>query len=130
MISLKYIHLIIGFIALFIFILTGQYMKSHFPDAYQSNEIIRYTYRANHIYIFFSSVIHIILGIYLSTPHRRWQWILQIMGSILLIISLILLILAFYYEAPVVTPYRSLSYYGVISILAGVTFHLPSLFRK
>ena len=62
---LKKVHLIVGLIALVIFPLTGGYMRIYLTDEFAASDRLRFSMRANHIYILFSSLIHISLGSYL-----------------------------------------------------------------
>src|SRR5262245_24213124 len=62
---LRRAHLIAGLAALVIFPLTGAYMRFYLADEFAASDRLRFSFRANHIYILLSSLIHISLGAYL-----------------------------------------------------------------
>ena len=49
MIKIGPLHLITGLAAFGIFLVSGFYMYSGFPELYGNNEAIHYMYRANHV---------------------------------------------------------------------------------
>lgn len=102
-------------------------MKFRFPGLYKEDEIIRYTFRANHVYILLAGLINITLGIYLTTQHRGWKGYLQTIGSGLILIAPVLLVIAFFYEAPLGTPQRYVTSIGIFISFIGVLCHLPAL---
>jgi hypothetical protein len=124
---MKKAHKYIGFSAVIIFMMTGLYMKVNFPGLYNEHEAIRYTFRANHVYILLSGLVNIALGIYLRVQEQGWKRHMQHIGSGLLLIAPMLLIIAFFYEAPLGTPERYLTSTGVLLLFVGVIFHLPNV---
>jgi hypothetical protein len=95
---LKRVHLIVGLIALVIFPLTGAYMRFYLADEFAASDRLRFSMRANHIYILLSSLIHISLGSYLRvTAKQRWAK-LQTAASLFLFTSTALVITAFLIE--------------------------------
>jgi hypothetical protein len=95
---LKKVHLTVGLIALVVFPLTGAYMRFHLADEFAASDRLRFSMRANHIYILLSSLIHISLGSYLRVSAKRRWANLQTAGSLLLFISTTLVIAAFFVE--------------------------------
>lgn len=118
------IHLIVGILTLIVFLGTGQYMLSHFPEIFEPNEVIRYQFRANHIYILFSSLLNIVLGLYGSFSDVRRRRNLQLAGSLLLVTTPILLTWAFFVEPVQASPFRTITSIGVDLTALGVLFHL------
>jgi NhaP-type Na+/H+ or K+/H+ antiporter len=95
---LRRVHLIAGLVTLVIFPLTGAYMRIYLADEFAASDRLRFSVRANHIYILLSSLIHISLGAYLRlSAKKRWAN-LQIVASLLLLISTTLVIVAFLAE--------------------------------
>ncbi|MDQ3062316.1 MAG: hypothetical protein M3R14_05560, partial [Acidobacteriota bacterium] len=80
-----YLHLIFGIVVFIIFLVTGKFMRGDFPDKEIIPQDFRLLMRSRHIYILFSSFIHILLGAYLQIEKRIWRKTLQLFGSILLI---------------------------------------------
>jgi hypothetical protein len=96
------------------------------PELYGSNEVIRYTHRANHIYVLFSSLVNLILGFYLR-PVLGWKKKLATVGSVLLLSAPVVLVIAFFVEAPKDTSDRWLTLVGVFMVFLGVLCHLPQI---
>ncbi|MGH2566714.1 MAG: hypothetical protein ACRDGA_00120 [Bacteroidota bacterium] len=57
--QLAHSHIVIGIATVVVFLGTGLYMRLNFPDLYESNEAIRYLFRANHLYILFAGLLNI-----------------------------------------------------------------------
>jgi hypothetical protein len=94
-------------------------MRMRFPDVYVDDEALRYIYRANHVYVLLASLVNIVLGMYFKVSDRPWRvWAARI-GSVLIMASPIVLVFAFFIEAPNVTPDRVLTLVGVIALGAG-----------
>lgn len=75
---MSYLHLIFGISTFVIFLITGRFMRTDFPDKAVIPQEFRMLMRSRHIYILLSSLIHILLGLYI-TPHRNpWRKSLQI----------------------------------------------------
>jgi hypothetical protein len=122
------IHLSVGIITVIIFLFTGIYMRLNFPEIYNSNEAIRYIFRANHVYILLSGLINISTGTYLVLYSNNRVRNLQIIGSVLLLFAPILLIAAFFYEPPKARPDRYITGLGIVFILIGIICHLIANF--
>jgi uncharacterized membrane protein len=106
------------------FTITGRYMRSDFPDKDEIDQTLRLLMRSRHIYILLSSLIHISLGVYLQLRSSLPQKIMQITGSIVLVISSLLLFWAFVVETYYLQGYSSYSRDGLYLCLAGVALHL------
>lgn len=122
-------HLIFGIIVFVVFLVTGRFMRIDFPDKEIISQEFRLLMRSRHIYILFSSFIHIILGLYLQTDEKVWRKYLQISGSFLLFAGTVLLIWAFVYETYTTGHFSEVSRFGLYTTLAGTAFHLFSRFR-
>ena len=124
-------HLIIGLLGVAAFLGSGLYMHfqyQHFkvPEAYGGNEALRFMFRANHIYLLMASLVNLVVAVYFREPTRAYsRWIGRI-GSAMVLVSPILLGVAFFVEVPAASPDRTLTYFGVILLAAGVLAHLPS----
>jgi len=90
--------LIAGLAALIIFPLTGAYMRFYLADEFAASDRLRFSLRANHIYILLSSLIHLSLGAYLRVSAKKRWANLQTAASSLLFISTTLVIAAFLFE--------------------------------
>ena len=116
----------VGVIAVLTFLVTGQFMKHHTPPMASLSDAARLMYRSRHIYILASGLVNAMLGLYIQ-PRTRWRMTAQRIGSILLISSPALLIVAFAVE-----PERGLqpemwwSAAGLYALFGGRMAHLAS----
>src|SRR2546421_6795608 len=95
---IKKIHLLIGVLGVVIFLLTGQYMRHFIHSAMEQSDRLRFSTRANHVYILMSALLNLSLGSYLRMNVVRWRTWLQVIGSLLIIGAIVILIGAFFYE--------------------------------
>lgn len=121
---MSYIHLIFGIIIFVIFLITGQFMRGDFPDKEIISQEFRMLMRSRHIYILFSALIHISIGIYFELNEKSWRRYLQVFGSVLLFVSTGLLIWGFIAETYYFKHFSDISRFGIYSSLGGVLFHL------
>jgi len=121
---MKRIHLIFGLSLFVVFLITGQYMRSDFPDKDSIDQFLRVLMRSRHIYILFSALIHMALGTYLELRAPVYSRVLQYVGSLLLVISSVLLVWAFVTETYSLQHFSQLSRFGIYASLAGVALHL------
>jgi hypothetical protein len=118
------LHLVVGLVGVVVFLGTGAYMRATFPDLYAANEALRYTARANHVYVLLASLVNIVLGLYLPPLRAGWRAAAATVGSILALASPAVLCFAFVFEAPMAAPERVLTLVGVVTAAAGVALHL------
>jgi hypothetical protein len=123
--TLRRAHFLIGWLGFAVFLVTGLYMRAGFPALYGSNEVVRYLYRANHIYVLLASLINVALGCYLYTG-SGWRNVAARAGSVFLLSAPVVLVMAFFLEAPKGTPNRLLTGTGVFMVLLGILCHLPN----
>ena len=127
--SLRILHLVVGFVGLVAFLSTGAYMFGEFPELYAGNEALRYIYRANHIYLLLASLVNLALGAQPWTPLAgRWAAV-RAGGSLLVAAAPSVLLLAFILEAPQVSPERLVTALGIYALLLGVVAQLVSAAR-
>ena len=122
--QLRRIHIVVGLVTVAIFLASGVAMLLMFPAVYQSNQAIRYLYRANHIYILFAGLLNLAIGAYVSPSHASFRRVTQLWGSVLLLPAPFVLVWAFTVEPVHVTPSRPLTLAGVVLCLAGVGLHV------
>ena len=121
---MAYSHLILGIVLFIIFLVTGKFMRWDFPDKEIIPQDFRILMRSRHIYILLSSLIHIILGVYLQIHAEVWRKALQFFASFLLILGSVLFVWAFIYETYTVRHFSELSRFALYVSLAGTAFHL------
>jgi len=120
---LRITHLVAGLILLVIFPLTGVYLRLRSPHLMQASDRLRFSMRGNHIYILFSSLIHLSLGASLRISVARLWGRLQILGSVLLHLSSALVVAAFFYE-PKDGLERPVTLLALVMATAGVLLHV------
>ncbi len=123
----KKLHYGIGLISIALFILSGLHMFMHFPVLYEANEVIRYQYRANHIYILMAGLLNLFVGLYFQYAVGKWRLRLQALGSIALLIAPAVLYMAFNLEPQQALPARSLTVMGVKLCFVGGFFHFLAM---
>ena len=126
---MKWFHLVFGLVLFLIFTITGSYMRVDFPDKDVIPQDLRLLMRSRHIYILFSSLIHITLGIYLTMQPKTWQRMVQILGSVILTVASGVLLYAWYVETYRYQHFSDASREGIYLSLAGVILHLIGGFR-
>ena len=75
-IPLKQLHLWIGIIGLIAFVLSGQYFKHMLGGLKELDDAPRLLLRTSHVYLFLTSVINLVFGLYYAPPAKiRWYTI-------------------------------------------------------
>lgn len=121
---MAWFHFIAGILLFIVFAITGGYMRADFPDKEIIPQDLRLLMRSRHIYILFSSFVHIVLGVYLKMRPAVWQRVLQYAGSVLFSVAGGLLIYAWYVETYRSQHFSDISRWGIYLSLAGVGLHL------
>jgi hypothetical protein len=124
---MAYIHLTVGLVLFVVFAITGRYMRADFPDKEEMDQTLRVLMRSRHIYILFSALLHLSLGVYLRPRSYASAKVMQIAGSVFLILSSVLLVWAFVFETYELHGFSSYSRNGIYSALAGVGLHVIAL---
>lgn len=112
----KRIHGITGALTIAVFLATGFYMRSEFPELYGDREAVRFLYRANHVYILFSGLLNILAA--LVPPSSRGS-ALQTLGSLTLLFSAPLFVAAFVLEPSQASPMRPVTVTAAFLALIG-----------
>ena len=124
--NLRRLHVWAGLLTVGVFLLTGLAMLLMFPGAYHSNEAIRYLYRANHVYILFAGLLNVALGLYVTPSDAAGRRILQLCGSVLLLVSPVLTVWAFVAEPWKASPSRPITVAAVVACVVGIALHFVS----
>jgi len=104
-------------------------MKINFPEIYSSSEIIRYQFRANHIYILMSGLINLVSGIYIRPDYKHWRKIISDISASALMLSPVILVIAFFVEPIKASAMRPVTFIGIILMLIGVLMMFVVKFR-
>jgi hypothetical protein len=114
------VHVAFGLLLFVVFLITGQYMRADFPDKEAIDQSLRLLMRSRHIYILFSALIHIVLGLFFIPRTDAWRRAVGYAGSSVLIVSSILLDTAFIRESYSLAAFSDLSRFGIYTSRAGV----------
>ena len=120
---MKRFHQIFGWTIFLVFLLTGQYMSIYHNHLAGTPDGVRMLYRSRHIYILLAALLNIGLGIYFSYAAQRWRRGLQLAGSVVIVITTLSLIPAFFYEPGLGPEKTFFSYFGIIGIAVGLLLH-------
>ena len=122
---MRRIHLIIGLLGVIAFLVTGQVMKHHHPRMQELSAEVRMMYVSRHIYLLGASLVNAVLGLYLQAHPPGWRRVLQQIGSVLILLSPLSLLIAYFAEPTFGLAGRSWrSYFGLIGLFAGVMMHI------
>ena len=121
---MSWFHLVFGIIVFIVFAVTGKFMRVDFPDKEIIPQELRLMMRSRHIYILFSALIHLMLGVYLTIRPAVWRRALQYFGSFLLTVSSGVLLWAFIVETYQLEHFSDISRWGIYTSLGGAAFHL------
>ena len=117
-------HLLVGILGVLAFVFTGQVLKHHDPPMHTLSHEVRLMYVSRHIYLMGAAVVNLVLGLYLRMQPLGWRRALQYVGSILILLSAALLLVAFFTEPSLGVLGRSwLSLVGPVSLFFGATLH-------
>jgi hypothetical protein len=120
----SWFHLIFGIAMFVVFVTTGKYMRVDFPDKDAIPQELRVLMRSRHIYILFSSLIHLALGVYFQLRPQIWRRVVQYGGSAVLVFSSLLLVWAFVVETYQTQQFSDFSRNGIYASLWGIGLHL------
>lgn len=126
--TLKKIHFYIGLIVIAHFIITGFLMKQNFFSIEPQDTLVRMMLRANHIYILFCGLIHLLIS-YTFSKNKPIGALHFVSGSII-IVATIGINMSFYIdpikhlglETPLIQ--RTFTGYAIIGCLIGTGLHL------
>ncbi len=121
--KLRSIHLYAGWLFVLVFVLTDQYMRHVIHPAMEADPVLRYSIRANHIYILLFGLLHLGLGAYLQISAKARQQRLQLAGSVLLLLAAAIAVAAFFFE-PKVGENRPAVLAAMVAAVVGAGLHL------
>jgi hypothetical protein len=122
-VSLKRVHLLWGIVGIGAFLLTGQYMDRSLDHLVGMADGPRALYRSGHIYILFSALLNLSLGLYMTKAKATIDRTLQTIGSGLVLGSLVLFLYSFAVETPLGQVERPMAREAIMWSLGGVLAH-------
>jgi hypothetical protein len=108
------------------FLASGQYMDLYHDHLRGLDDTTRMLFRSTHIYLLFSALLNVALGLYLVVDPGGWRRWLQRGGSALLLVAPLLLAAGFLTEPWLAGLERPYSRPAIIGSLVGMGLHLLS----
>ena len=127
---MKRLHLLVGALTLFLFLLTGQYMDYLEVRTNALGETARVMFRSRHIYLLLAGLVNLGLGAYFAGRPRGWPRALQLLGSALVVVAPALMLAAFFTEPGAPGLRRHFTLPAVIILAAGTLLHALSGLRS
>ena len=126
---LRRVHLILGIAGVVAFLATGQYMDLRWAHLHGMADAPRLLFRSAHIYLLFSSLLNLLLGIYWTRGRTGVRFAVQSVGSVLVAVGPVLFILAFLREPWLHDLARPFATWGIYGSFAGVLLQLSATSR-
>lgn len=114
------LHRFSGIVLVVVFLATGAYMRGIFPQAFESDEVIRFQYRANHVYILFAGLLNLALAGSSPSSRSGWRRWSRRAGSGLALAAPWVLVAAFFVEPPRASEDRVMTAIGVFLLALGI----------
>jgi hypothetical membrane protein len=119
----------VGLIFLVGFLLTGQYMHWFLGHLAGLSDAPRMLYRSTHIYLMWSSLLNVALGLYLREFTVMLSRRAQLVGSLLILAGPFLLTAAFFIEPGLNGLERPFTRPAIITAFAGLLLHVVGVFH-
>lgn len=126
---MKRLHLLVGAVAVLVFLLTGQYMDYLDVRSGAHGETARVMFRSRHVYLLLAGLVNLGVGSYFGYRVRGWRRALQTSGSALVLVAPALMLAAFFAEPGAPGLKRHFTLPAVILLSAGTVFHTLSGLR-
>ena len=127
---MKKTHLIFGGFIVLAFLLTGQYMDKYLNHFEGMPDGPRLLYRTRHIFILLAGLLNLGIGANFTYRIATWRRILQLIGSLLIIMASCLFLIAFFYEPKLTDLHTPLTHWGTYIVATGVLLHVISIARQ
>jgi hypothetical protein len=126
---MRQVHRMVGLAAVAGFLLTGAWMRTHFPEAHHDDPGTRMMYRSAHVYLLLSGLVNLAIGLYWRDAPGRWRGRLQRAGSLLVAAAPAAFALGFFLEPAPEVLVRPWCLRGAKLMLAGMAAQATSLWR-
>ena len=114
--SLKKFHFYFGLLIFAGFVFTGFYMRFNLAHVPHENVPVRMMFRANHIYILFAALLHLVISfVSIKTTKKS----LELTGSIISIVATITLFTSFFIDPITNSLQRDITRASVAGLFAG-----------
>jgi hypothetical protein len=128
--TLRRSHLVVGAVTVLAFLITGLIMQMHEPTVGDMEWAERLLFRSRHIYILAAGLVNLAIGVHYDLPETRIRCVGAVAGSLLVLVSAILLFFAFFAEPMAGRLPGPLSSLGLFALFGGVLLYTLVSFRK
>ena len=111
-------HSVFGWLGLLAFLGSGVYLRSGRPELYGGSEVVRALFRANHLYLLSAATLNL-LAARVGSVDGRVRGLLRTIGSYTLLVTPLVLGVAFLREPPEGISARPLTTGGLVLTLLG-----------
>ncbi|MGQ0430745.1 MAG: hypothetical protein ACT4UQ_12505 [Gammaproteobacteria bacterium] len=123
-------HLVVGATAVVAFLITGQIMGRHDPPVDEMAWAERLLFRSRHIYLLAAGLVNLALGIHYLLPVGAARRGAAVAGSLLALVSALLLFFAFFAEPMPGRWPDKLSSLGLFAMFGGVLLYSAGCLRR
>jgi hypothetical protein len=124
--TIKSIHFFTGIFGIVVFVLTGQYLAIFLHGLSDMPDGPRLLYRTSHLYLMWSSLLNLTIGVYFTAAATRNARVVQAIASALLLAGPPLILAGFFIESPANNIARPICGWANYFALAGTILHLFS----
>jgi hypothetical protein len=128
--TLRMAHLVVGAIAVVAFLITGMLMSGHEPPVVELGWGERLLFSSRHVYLMCGGLLNIALGVHYGLPERVARRGAAVIGSVLVLISTVLLFFAFFAEPMAGRWPGYLSNLGLFALFWGVLIYASVSLRQ
>ena len=128
--TLRTAHLVVGAITVGAFLVTGLVMYGHEPALSTLDWGARLLFRSRHIYILAAGLVNLSLGIRYALPEGAACRAAAIAGSLLVLVSCVLLFFAFFAEPMAGRAPGPFSMLGLYALFGGVLLNVAASLRR
>ncbi len=128
--TLRTAHLVVGAITVGAFLVTGLVMAGHQPPLTSLDWGERLLFRSRYIYILSAGLVNLALGLRYALPEGAARRSAALAGSLLTLVSAVLLFFAFFAEPMAGRGPGWLSAAGLHALFGGVLLHAAGSFRR
>lgn len=121
--TLRMTHLVVGAMAVVAFLITGMLMNGHEPPVVEMDWDRRLLFNSRHIYLMAAGLVNLALGVHYALPATRVRHAAAILGSLLVLVSTVMLFFAFFAEPMAGRLPGGLSGYGLFALFGGVLLY-------
>ena len=121
--TLRTTHLVVGAITVVAFLIAGRLMSLHEPPVAAMEWGDRLLFRSRYIYLLCAGLVNLAIGIHFGLPDGVARRGAAIVGSLLVMVSAVMLFFAFFAEPMAGRPPGPVSSLGLFALFGGVLLY-------